>query len=161
MPDFAPLFAAAHPGPIEVDGERLHLSLRLQLAPASRLHIIFESSAERPVQGLCISATRPKHRLTALGVSARELVLWQDTAPFHVEVALPSARTEIPVVIWNVWRDEKFGTMMYGMRSAAMRLHEEAPGKWLLQCSDGWGPDADFSDLVARVIVEPPVNRAT
>jgi hypothetical protein len=44
--------------------------------------------------------------------------------------------------------------MMYGLNAAAMRVTQEAPGKWLLECSDGWGTDADFGDLVVRVVEE-------
>ncbi len=154
MPDFKSLFIASHGQPIEFAGHQLHARLRLELAPESRLHILFESSIHKPVQGICITADRPKHRLVVAGVSARSFVLWRDTAPNHDEVALPRARQQVPVTIYNVWRDEKYGTMMYGLNAAAMRITQEAPGKWLLECSDGWGTDADFGDLVVRVVEE-------
>ncbi len=155
MPDFKPLFAASHGQPIEFAGHKLQLSLRLELTPASRLHILFESSIHKPVQGISVTADRPKHRLVVAGVSARSFALWRDTAPNHVEVSLPEARQRVPVTIYNVWRDEKHGTMMYGLNAAAMRVTQEAPSKWLLECSDGWGTDANFDDLIVRVVEEP------
>ena len=155
-----PLFAASHGKPIEVDGQVLHLGLHISADPKSRLHILFESSALRPVQGLSVSAVRPQHRLKVGEVVARHLVLWRDTAPDHVEVELPSARQPVPIVIYNVWRDEKYGTTMYGVNAAAMRVTDDGPGKWLLECSDGSGTDANFRDLVARVVLEPPARGA-
>ncbi len=155
MPDFTPLFLASAGAPIEVDGQRLHSSLRLEPAPKGRIHVFFERSVQRPVQGLSISAASDKHQLTVAGTSARHFVLWRDTAPTHVEIELPAARLPVPLVIHNVWRDEKYGTTMYGVNAAAMRITEEAQGKWLLECSDGWGNDANFADLVVRIVVEP------
>ena len=150
------LFAASHGEPIEFGGQTLHLRLDIVAPPKSRLHVLFESSLASPVQGLAVSARQPKHKLKVMGTSARHLVLWRDTAPKHVEVELPSARQPLSVVIYNVWRGEKYGTTMYGVNAAAMRVTEEGPGKWLLECSDGWGTEANFSDLVARVVIEPP-----
>ena len=155
MPDFMPLFAASHGKPIEFGGQVLHLALNLAPDAMSRLHILFESSVSRPVQGLRISARKPKHKLRVQDTTARHLVLWRDTAPKHTEIELPSTRQPVPIVIYNVWRDEKYGTTLYGLNAAAMRVTEEGLGKWLLECSDGWGTDANFSDLVARVVIEP------
>ena len=155
-----PLFVASRGQPIDFDGQRLHPALHLEIAPGSRLHILFESSVSEPVQGLILSARRPKHRLTVDDTSARVLVLWRDTAPRHTEISLPKARQTIPVAIHNVWRDQKHGTTMYGVNAAAMRITVEGPGKWLLECSDGWGTEAHFEDLVARVIIEPLLGGA-
>jgi hypothetical protein len=160
MPDFMPLFVASRGKPIDFEGQLLHSALHLALAPSSRIHILFESSATRPVQGLSISAERPKHRLGIAGMSARHFVLWRDTAPRHVEVELPRARQPVLIAIHNVWRDEKYGTTMYGTNAAAMRVTEERVGKWLLECSDGWGTDAHFGDLVVRVVLEPASGSA-
>ena len=159
MPDFVPLFRANGGRPIEFDGQLLHWTLQLELPPATRLHIDFVSSVSRPVQGLSVSAAREKHRLTAAGVSARHLVLWRDTAPPHVEVILPPARRPVPVLLHNVWRDEKYGTTMYRLNAAAMRVTQE-PQRWLLECSDGWGTEPDFHDLVCRLTVDTGASGA-
>jgi hypothetical protein len=160
MPDFTPLFVASRGRPIEVGGQCLHATFRLELAPNSRLHVLFERAVSRPVQGLSISAVRKHHRLAVANTTARHLVLWEDTAPKHVEISVPPARLQVPIWMRNVWRDEKYGTMMYGLNAAAMVVTEKAPRQWLLQCSDGWGTEPNFSDLVVSLIVEPPSGAA-
>jgi hypothetical protein len=54
---------------------------------------------------------------------------------------------------YNGWEDLKYGTLLSGLRYAAIDVQTQPDGSVLLNCSDGWG-DADFADLQARVIRE-------
>ena len=65
-----------------------------------------------------------------------------------------NARKPVQLIIYNVWRDEKYGTTMYGLNAAAMVVQQPRADEWTLACSDGWGVEPDFSDLVVRLVHE-------
>jgi hypothetical protein len=52
-------------------------------------------------------------------------VVWTDTAPRHIEFTAPvNAREPVELVLYNVWRDEKYGTMMYGLNAAGTVIEQ-------------------------------------
>jgi len=82
-------------------------------------------------------------------------VVWTDTAPRHIEFTAPvNARKPVELVLYNVWPDEKYGTMMYGLNAAATVVEQPRANEWILACSDGWGEEPDFRDLVVRLVHE-------
>ena len=155
MPDFTRAFVESNGAPIQYDGRTLHSSLRLPVSAGDRVHIFFEHFVARPVQGLVIQAANRAHKLAIAPTSHNMFVLWTDTAPRHVEVAAPAkARKPVELVLNNVWRDEKYGTMMYGVNAAAMVIEQPRADEWTLACSDGWNVEPDFTDLVLRLVHE-------
>jgi hypothetical protein len=95
------------------------------------------------------------HKLSIESGKHDIFVLWADTAPRHVEVVAPArARKPVELVVYNVWRDEKYGTMMYAVNAAAMMIEQPHANEWTLACSDGWGLEPDFGDLVVRLVLE-------
>jgi hypothetical protein len=155
MPDFTRAFVESNGAPIQHDGLTLHSSLRLQVSAGDLVHIFFEHFVARPVQGLVIQAANRAHKLTIARSRHNMFVLWTDIAPRHVEVAAPAkARKPVELIVSNVWRDEKYGTMMYGLNAAAMVIEQPRADEWTLACSDGWGVEPDFSDLVVRLLHE-------
>jgi hypothetical protein len=156
MPDFQPSFVAAGGHPIAYQGRDLFLACRLELHTAVRIHLLLERAASDPVQGLRIRAANRRHILRVGDVGGHSLVFWTDTSPRHSEIALPATRTPLHLLVRNVWKFAEDGPMMMGINAAAMGIVEEAPGRWLLECSDGFGVEPHFDDLVARLVVEPP-----
>lgn len=155
MPDFTPAFIESKGAPIQYGGRTLHSSFKLQVSAGDRVHVFFEHFAARPIQGLTIQAANRAHKLTIAPDKHYFFVLWTDTAPRHVEVAAPAkARKPVELVLYNVWRDEKYGTMMYGVNAASMVIEQLRANEWTLACSDGWGEEPDFGDLVVRLVHE-------
>ena len=157
MPDFTKAFLESNGAPIQYDGRTLHSALRLPASPGDRLHVFFEHFVARPIQGLVVSAANRAHKLTIATTKHYSFVLWTDTGPRSVEVAAPAnARKPVELVLSNVWRDEKYGTMMYGVNAASMVIEQLRANEWTLACSDGWGADEepDFNDLVVRIVHE-------
>ena len=155
MPDFRLLWSETPGGGlIEYQGRQLRLSYWLSVSKGDRLHLIFERQTARPVQGLALQLHDRRGELQIGGTRSRHMVLWTDTAPRHVECSVNKVKRGGQLSLMNVWRDEKYGTTMMGLNCAAMDVQVQADGSALLCCSDGWGMDPDFSDLVVRLSVE-------
>jgi hypothetical protein len=155
MPDFRLLWSdMPGGGVIEYEGRQLRLSYWLSVLKGDRLHILFERQTARPVQGLALQLHDRRGELEIASKRSKHMVLWTDTAPRHVECSINKVKRGGQLSLMNVWRDEKYGTTMMGLNCAAMDVQLQPDGSVLLCCSDGWGMDPDFSDLVVRVIVE-------
>ena len=153
MPDFTSAFIESKGAPIQYDGRTLHSSLKLQVSAGDRLDVFLEHFVARPIQGLAISSVNRRHKLSIASSKHHSFVLWTDTAPGQIELTAPvNARKPVQLIIYNVWRDEKYGTTMYGLNAAAMVVQQPRADEWTLACSDGWGVEPDFSDLVVRLI---------
>lgn len=155
MPDFQAAFIRAAGHPIEYQGRSLFVACRLELYKAVRVHLLFERAASAPVQGLLVKTASRRHVLQVGEAASHSLVFWADTSPRHSEIVLPATRKPLQLLVRNVWKFEDDGGLMMGLNAAAMGIVEEAPGRWLLECSDGFGTDPHFDDLVARLVVEP------
>lgn len=149
MRSLAEALTDAGGGPLMHEGRELYARYRVQVAQGERLRITFERSKETPVQGLGLHCE--KCQLQAHGTTAQDLALWTDTAPREVELVATKVRSGAYVDIVNQWRDEKHGTTMYRLNSAAMEVvREEDEDAAILRCSDGWDSPA-FDDLVVHV----------
>jgi hypothetical protein len=154
MPDFGPLWGPPPDPTIEYEGRHLQLAYKLTVAKGDRVHFLFERFASRPVQGLGIKLWDSRGALDVASFRTRNFALWTDTAPRHVECLVVKAKAGAQLSVMNQWRDEKYGTTMLGLNAAAMEVRHEPDGSILLQCSDGWGLEANFNDLVVRLVVE-------
>jgi hypothetical protein len=91
-------------------------------------------------------------KLEVEGHRMPDVVIWADTAPRNVQVKVARLKGTSDVVLWNVWRDAKYGTMLYGINNSAIEVDAQDDGTTILRCSDGWlGPD--FDDLVLAIKV--------
>jgi hypothetical protein len=106
------------------------------------------------VQGLGIKLADARGALEVAGTRARGIVLWTDTAPRDVECLVLKAKRGATLSLVNQWRDEKYGTTMYSLNAAAIDIQSQSDGSVRLLCSDGWGTEPDFEDLVVRLRVE-------
>jgi hypothetical protein len=155
MPDFFPLWSGAPDGVLEYKGRQLRIAHWIDVAKGDRLHVIIEGFTDRPVQGVRLTLEDRRGGLEIVGQQSRSFVLWTDTAPRHVECLVAKAKRGARLSLVNVWRDEEYGTTMQGLNAAAIDVQPQADGSTILQCSDGWGTEADFTDLVVRLIIEP------
>jgi hypothetical protein len=149
-------FARDSLGPVAYEGRELWLSYRFPVVAGDRVHIFIERFSARPRQGLRVMLNNRRHRIRINPEEANQFILWCDTAPRHVEVDVTrSGRRGEELILMNAWQDEKYGTMLYGLNWAAMDVHREPDGSVMLRCSDGYGREPCFDDLIVRVIVEP------
>lgn len=148
--DFVAEFVKSNGQPISYGGRTLRQSWGVPVTLGDTVLIRFERFVAKPVQGIGIAGLGKGTRLMLAAEEGKDFVLWTDTAPREVVVAIRKATPGSVVRIWNVWRDVKYGTTLYGLNAAAIDVHENADGSVLLQCSDGWG-GPDFNDLVVRV----------
>lgn len=151
MPNLAELFDRSGGKPILYAGRMVRASFALAVESGDKVSLTFERFERLPVQGLRLALEAQGGQLEIFGQRASEFVLWTDTAPREVQVVITTANNKkASLVLWNVWRDTKHGTMLYGVNNAAMDVIPEEGLGALLRCSDGWlGPD--FDDLVVRV----------
>jgi hypothetical protein len=155
MPDFRLLWRETPGGGlIEYEGRQLRLSYWLSVSKGDRLQLIFERHVARPVQGLALQLHDRVGELQIGSTRGKHMVLWTDTAPRHVECSVNKVKRGGQLSLMNVWRDEKYGTTMMGLNCAAMDVQVQPDGSALLCCSDGWGMEPDFSDLVVRLTIQ-------
>jgi hypothetical protein len=147
-------FAADTLGPVSYDGRELWLSYRFPVETGDRVHLLFERFSSRPRQGLQVLMVNKRHQLAVSGHQSRQFILWADTAPRHVEIEIAKAGRGGTLVLVNAWEDEKYGTMFYGLNWTAMDVRTDPDGSLLLDCSDGYGLEPSFGDLVVRVVHE-------
>lgn len=142
------LFKSAAGTSINVDGRQLHQNFSLQVSEDDLIVISFLRSSDRPVQGLAINAQHC--HIQVADTRARKIALWLDTAPERVELRVLKAKRGASLSIFNLWRDEKYGSTMYRLNNAAMQIDAQQDEVFLVRCSDGWG-EPDFNDLVFQL----------
>lgn len=152
MQTFTERFEAANGGPIQHEGRELQKSFSLPVKKGDSFELRFLRAAERPVQGLGLKCEGCK--LMIADTVAASIALWTDTAPESVSIQVVKAKPGARVIIFNQWRDEKYGSTMYHLNNAAMEIVPQPDGWITLRCSDGWG-DPDFNDLIAALRLKP------
>ena len=150
MTTLADEFKRTNSKSIVYEGRTLIRSYELPVEVGDKVCLTFVRFAKSPVQGIRISMREKGCTLELAAAGAADFVVWTDTAPRQVEVTVRKAKGKCHLMLWNVWRDEKYGTTLYGLNNAAIHVVEESPTQAVLNISDGWlGPD--FEDLVVRV----------
>lgn len=146
--DFSILFASGEP--ITYQDRILWSAYRSTTIAGDRWLMEFERFVATPVQGLMVAGGEKTTRLQIEQHRAQQFVLWTDSAPRRVELLVHTAQEDATIGFWNVWRDEKHGTLLYGLNAAAIEIQKHDDESVSLLCSDGWkGPD--FGDLVVRI----------
>ncbi len=137
-------------GPVVFRGHSIVAAYRVRAVHGESLVLRFESATSTPVQGLRlqVQATGAAFRLGGRALS--DVVLWRDTAPDEVHITVDAPSGDAECVIWNVWKDTKHGTMLYGLNDAGMEVETAADGPIVIRCSDGYGA-FDLSDLIVFI----------
>lgn len=128
------------------EGQPTYGLFELGKLPAS-LRITFESSVERPVQGLHFKAR--KASLDVEGQRLTNVLLWTDTAPHEVLINVIAAGKGPSLRFWNVWHYGDNSPQAW-LGNSGMLVEERGSDTLLVGCSDGEG-DVDFTNLRVRI----------
>src|SRR5437016_7001316 len=120
MATFAQEFARNKGQPIQYGDRTLVLSYVMAVERGDIVRLVFDHYVKSPVQGIRVSAREKSCFLESAGERSRDFVFWTDTAPREVSLKVAKGTNGCHLVIWNVWRDEKHGTTMYGLNNAAI-----------------------------------------
>ena len=145
-------------GPVHYERRSLWLSYRLSVCTGDHVRLLFEGFRRRPRQGIQLIMENRRHRMTINDQQAKGFILWADTAPPEVPVEITNAGRGGRLILYNVWEDEKYGTLLHGLNWTAMDVRDCTDGSLLIDCSDGYGLEPSFGDLVVRLF-HTPVTR--
>jgi len=127
----------------------------VEIPALSKFDVTFSRAKQHPVQGITLKCVNGK--LLINDIEAVEMVVWADTAPVEIKVAvLPTGKVPPRLKIWNVWRGKVGGVdvKQAWLGNAGMRVAHQSDGL-RMRCSDGEGP-IDFHDLVADLRFHEP-----
>lgn len=138
-------FQRSKGAPIQVMGHNVNQIFHTEVEGNRQDFLIRRVSAKSsPVPGLRIKAANGEIEVN--GQRHSEIILWADTSPELVEIAVLS-KSGCELKIWNVWRSNDVANAWVGN---AGLLISNKDGVTTLECSDGVG-DVDFSSLVAQI----------
>ena len=144
--------------PVEVDGEFVHPMYRLQIQQGDRIRIEWVSAASPRVQGLSLRLRLPGVAgrrgeggvLRVEGADAPTIILWMDTAPPVVTAECVDLKPGAELQISNRWRLPD-GREDEWLNNFGIKIETLNGSGAILRCSDGYGDDLSFEDLVVRV----------
>jgi hypothetical protein len=146
--------------PVEVRGELVHPMYRVAIAEGDRIRITWMRAESARVQGLSLRLRLPGITgrrgegglLRVEDVEAPTIVLWMSTAPAVVDVQCVALKPGAELQISNRWRLAD-GREDEWLNNFGMRVEPRGRSSAVLHCSDGFGNDLTFNDLVVRVEV--------
>lgn len=149
--DLSTTFAEQQSNVIEWNSMTLYGLYEFDSVP-DQVRLEFLSSKPLPVQGVQLRIRGGVLEID--GVEATDFVLWTDSAPSSVAVAVrPTGRGKPTLKLWNIWRGG-LGVTQAWLGNAAIQVEGSAdPARVVLRCSDGEG-EPDFDDLVMGVTAE-------
>ncbi|MBS0537060.1 MAG: hypothetical protein JSR72_23630 [Proteobacteria bacterium] len=131
--------------PIDIDGIILRPSYRLALKGGSHRFLVRRLKAKAfPLQGLRMKAQ--KGDIEVNGQRLRDVVLWADTSPELVEIAV-SSKNGCELIVWNSWQVD--GLTQAWVGNAGLSVAQDGDAV-TLSCSDGVGA-VNLSDLVVQI----------
>ena len=140
------LLAETQGSPVRFRGREVIAVYRLAASTPMMLRIHRARAVASPRQA--VRLTIEGGRFTVNGQELSRVVLWSDTAPREVEVAVrPEGRSAL-IKVWNSWEDEA-GVMQSWIGDAGIVVTQHGD-RVRLSCSDGVG-DPDFEDLVIEI----------
>lgn len=152
MTDLGDRFIQARGGPIDHDGQRVHIAWVLGPVPAGVLTLRMRAKGDVE-QGVGISAEGG--RLTINGEESEQFALWTTTAPDDVTIiATPMrGRRTLTVRVWNTWKHPTWGSTMSSTANAGLVVERVSNTAARLHASAGPG-EPTFDDLVVDVVFE-------
>ena len=138
-------FAANTGAPVHLDGKVVVPIYSVEVSAKRRGFTIHrQHAADSPVPGLSLQARTGEIEVN--GRRSSHIVLWADTSPQRVDLAVLSG-SGCTLNVWNVWRN---GDSMDAWLGNAGMVVTQGDGVTTLECSSGPG-DVDFSDLVVDI----------
>ena len=146
--------------PVEFDGELVHPMYRADLREGNVVRVTWISAGSPRVQGLALRLRKPgvtgaKGRGGLLRVEASEaptIYLWMDTAPPVVDATCVRLAVGGEFQVTNRWRLPD-GSEDEGLNNFGIKVERESDDSAVLHCSDGYGAEPSFTDLVVRIEV--------
>jgi hypothetical protein len=139
------LFQKSHGAAIEIDGRFVRQIFQEKIGCTRKRFLVRRiGSAAYPIQGLRIKAVKGSVEIN--GESHSEVVLWADTSPVSVEIAVTS-KSGCDLKAWNVWKIEDAVQAWVGNSGI---LVSKLGAVITLECSDGTG-EINFTDLIMQI----------
>lgn len=144
--------------PVEVDGETVYPMVRMHPRVGDRLVITWLSASSPRVQGLAVRLRRPGIAgskgnggvLRVESIEAPSIMLWIDSAPPIVDIHVEDVIADAELQVSNRWRLAD-GREDEWLNNYGILIDEIDPYTFVLRCSDGFGDDLSFDDLVVRL----------
>jgi hypothetical protein len=144
--------------PVDVDGDLVHPMYRVQIEQGDRVRIEWLRAGSPRVQGLSLRLRMPGCSgrrgegglLRVEDVEAPTIVLWMDTAPLVVEAECIDLKPGAELQVSNRWRLAD-GREDEWLNNFGIKIEPFNGSGAILHCSDGYGDDMSFEDLVVRV----------
>lgn len=133
----------------ELDDEPVYAAINLDIEAASTLVVRRMAANQSRPQGLVLDADAA---MRVGSIEAPTMVLWSDTSPAEVAVAVPAGR----LTVSHAWRD---GDVVHAWTAwSGIVRHEQAaePGSLRLIASDGHGGFSADLDIVLEL--ERPIE---
>ena len=116
----------------ELDGEPLYAAVTLELDEPATLAITRTNAIPERPQGLILASDEP---ITIGDTTATTVILWSDTAPAEVSVAVAPGR----IAVSHAWRDGDIVHAWTGWAGIVRHDDPHDPGLVRLTASDGHG----------------------
>jgi hypothetical protein len=130
--------------PITHQGRELFWTYLFPVTQGDVVRLRFCDFKREPQQGIVIDCD---HCVAKVEHSqAKKFQLWTNTAPEVVIIHVIKAEPDAQFAIFNVWRGNESGPMLYRLNDASMIVQRESEETTVLHCSDGVGA-ATFDDL--------------
>ena len=138
---FEEMFRESKGKPVDYHGQTIQMKDEIATGKSARLRVEFESTNSEWRQGVALT-TGGMFEVGGQRIKDA-IVLWEDTAPQQVDIAVTSKSGRVEVK--NVW-DVGNGVIESWHNGAAMIVDVDG-AKRRYRCNDGH-PDEDFDDLV-------------
>jgi hypothetical protein len=140
------LYIAAGSHVVELDGQQVVGSVRVQLSRACTVTVDAAFAHADPQQGVMLK-TKPR-QLEVAGQRGTSVVLW-DYAPFPVDATLVARKGPFVVTVYNVWKSPYDATMAW-VANGGMVIGESTASRLVLGCNAGPRP-VTFTDMTVTL----------
>ena len=140
------LYIAAGSHLIELDGQQVLGSVRLQLSRPCAVTVDAEFAHADPQQGVVLKA-KPR-QLEVAGQRGTSMVPW-DYAPFPVDATLVARKGPFTVTVYNVWKGPRAAAMAW-TANGGMVVRDSTAARLVLGCNAGPRP-VTFTDATVTL----------
>lgn len=137
-------FQAGNGEAIEFNGRLVRPLFQIEARGREKLIVARKIAKKSPRQGLRIKAKESE--LEVNDQCHQEIILWADTSPDRVEIAV-HAKPGCQLKFWNVWEID--GIVQAWVGNSGMVVTEN-DDRIVMECSDGTG-ETDFVSLVVEI----------
>ena len=168
MTDMMARFVESGFAPVEFDGALVHPAYTHPISAGDRVRVRCVRANSTRAQGIMLRLRVPGvrgragegGRLRVEEAEAPSIALWIDSAPEIVDAECVDARDGAVLQVSNRWRLPD-GREDEWLNSFGILIEDAGPGTVFLHCSDGYGDEPSFDDLIVELeIVRPAASLA-